>query len=141
INNAGFGSIGLFDEAAIASQDQMHRVHVLATMRLSHAALGVLKAKNRGGIINVSSIAGFWQGPQNVSYCATKAWINSFTEGLAVELSQQGSAVTVQALCPGFTYSEFHDTLGVSRDGTPKSLWHSANFVVSDSLREFERKT
>jgi short-subunit dehydrogenase len=72
VNNAGFGSLGTFVKTSLASQDQMHRVHVLATMRLTHAVLPGLVARGRGAVINVSSVAGFWQGPQNVSYCATK---------------------------------------------------------------------
>src|SRR5580658_10650919 len=84
VNNAGFGSRGKFFEADARGQDQMHRVHVLATVRLTHAALAGMVKRARGGIINVSSVAGFWQAPGNVSYCATKCWMNSFTEGLAL---------------------------------------------------------
>jgi short-subunit dehydrogenase len=66
-------------------------------------------------------------------------WINSFTEGLAVELMAQQSPVRVQALCPGFTLSEFHDTLGMSRGPIPKFLWMTPDFVVNESLRGFDR--
>jgi short-subunit dehydrogenase len=145
VNNAGFGSLQYFFEADIRGQDQMHRVHVLATMRLTHAALanlvprGASLAGKACGVINVSSIAAFGQSPTNVSYCATKAWINSFTEGLALELAALESPVKVQALCPGFTLSEFHDTLGMYRGLIPKSLWMTADFVVDASLRGFDR--
>ena len=120
----------------------MHRLHVLTTLALSHAALENLLStprKHDSGIINVSSVASFGQSPSNVSYCATKAWMTSFTKGLAVELASQGSSVKVQALCPGFTYSEFHDRINMSRDPIPKQLWMSADFVVADSLRAFDR--
>jgi short-subunit dehydrogenase len=139
VNNAGFGSQGFFVDADPIGQEQMHRVHVLATMRLTHAALANLMPRRTGGVINVSSVAAFSQAPQAVSYSATKAWINSFTEGLAIELMAQQSPVKVQALCPGFTLSEFHDTLGLSRDPIPKSLWMTADFVVNESLRGFDR--
>jgi short-subunit dehydrogenase len=142
INNAGFGGKGLFYQASLQTQDEMHRLHVLTMMTLSHAALGNLLARADAqgtGIINVSSVAGFWQSPGNVSYCATKAWATSFTQGLAAELAGQTDAVKVQALCPGFTYSEFHDRLGMSRDPIPKQLWMSADFVVAESLRAFEQ--
>jgi uncharacterized protein len=139
VNNAGFGSMGFFVDTDPVGQEQMHRVHVLATMRLTHAALANLMPRRTGGVINVSSVAAFGQAPQSVSYSATKAWINSFTEGLAIELMAQQSPVKVQALCPGFTLSEFHDTLGLSRDPVPKSLWMTADFVVSESLRGFDR--
>jgi short-subunit dehydrogenase len=139
VNNAGFGSMGFFVDADPLGQEQMHRVHVLATMRLTHAALTNLMPRRTGGVINVSSIAAFGHAPQSVSYCASKAWINSFTEGLAVELKAQQSPVKVQALCPGFTLSEFHDILGMRRDPIPKFLWMTPDFVVNESLRGFDR--
>ncbi|MGD0437608.1 MAG: SDR family oxidoreductase [Bryobacteraceae bacterium] len=139
VNNAGFGSRGRFFEADARGQDQMHRLHVLATVRLTHAALPGMVERGKGGIINVSSVAGFWQAPGNVSYCATKCWMNSFTEGLALELRGSGSAVRVQALCPGYTRSEFHESAGLERGGIGASLWMSAEEVVAESLRGLER--
>jgi short-subunit dehydrogenase len=138
VNNAGFGSHGLFFETDLASQDRMHRLHVLATMRLTHAALANLVARGSGAVINVASVAGFGQAPGNVSYCATKAWMISFTEGLGIELMVKGSAVKVQALCPGFTLSEFHDVLGMDRSAIPSSLWMPADFVVEESLHALD---
>lgn len=135
VNNAGFGTIGFFSETDPDGQYRMHKLHVLATMRLTRAALPGMVARNHGGVINVSSVAGFWQSPYNVSYCSTKAWINSFTEGLHLELRSSGSAVRVQALCPGFTYSEFHDVVKIDRSIIAKSLWMQAETVVDDSLR------
>lgn len=139
VNNAGFGSLGRFWTADISGQDAMHRVHVLATMRLTHAALQAMTARQRGGIINVSSVAAFSINEGNVSYCATKAWINSFTEGLALELRGMKSGVKVQALCPGFTLTEFHDTLGVDRGGIPGFLWMKADDIVRTSLQGLDR--
>src|SRR4051794_14709551 len=72
INNAGFGTKGRFYEAPLEEQAAMHRVHIDATMRLSHAALGSMTARDEGAVINVSSVAGFLRSPANVSYCATK---------------------------------------------------------------------
>jgi uncharacterized protein len=139
VNNAGFGTLGRFIETNLEDQDRMHRLHVLAIMRLTHAALRGMARRSSGNIINVSSVAAFIQNSQNVSYGATKAWINHFTEGLYVELRGMRSPVRVQALCPGFTYSEFHDTLGISRSAIPRSLWLSAEEVVDASLRGLER--
>lgn len=139
VNNAGFGSRGKFFETDLASQDQMHRLHVLATMRLTHAALPGMVARAKGGIINVSSVAGFWQAPGNVSYCATKCWMNSFTEGLALELSGARSPVQVQALCPGYTRSEFHESAGLNRNHIGAGMWMSAEEVVAASLRGLEQ--
>src|SRR5271170_6721676 len=116
----------------------MHRLHVLATAHLTHAALENLVPRGAGGIINVSSVAAFGQTAGSVSYCATKGWMNVFTAGLYAELEVQKSPVKVQALCPGFTLSEFHDTLGMDRSPIPRSLWMTADFVVSESLRGFD---
>jgi short-subunit dehydrogenase len=117
----------------------MHRLHVETPVRLSHAALPGMVRRNSGGIINVSSIAAFICGPGNTSYCATKAWMNMFTTGLDLELRHMGSAVKVQALCPGYTYSGFHDVMGVDRSTIPKWLWMQADYVVERSLRGFDR--
>jgi hypothetical protein len=139
VNNAGFGTLGRFWETDAAGQEAMHRLHVIAPMRLGRAALAGMTARNRGAIINVSSVAAFGQSEGNVSYCATKAWMTSFTEGLAIELVTKQSPVRLQALCPGFTYSEFHDRMGVDRNPIPKQLWMTADFVVAESLRGFDR--
>jgi short-subunit dehydrogenase len=135
VNNAGFGSVGYFFEADRARQDEMQRLHVLATMRLTHAALAGMIARKSGNIINVSSVAAFFHNPFNVTYGASKAWINNFSEALSVELRSIGSPVRVQALCPGFTYTEFHDVLGVDRKAVPKGFWLTAEDVVDASLQ------
>ena len=139
VNNAGFGTKGLFWETAFEGQDRMHRLHVMATLRLTRAALAAMVPRSRGGVINVSSVAGFGQSPGNISYCATKAWMNSFTEGLDLELRGSGSPVRVQALCPGFTVTGFHDAMGMSRDGIPSWLWMRAEDVVDASLRGLQQ--
>lgn len=139
VNNAGFGTLGYFWKADLTGQDHMHRLHVLATVRLTHAALGPMVDRNHGAVINVSSVAAFSTNPGNVSYCSTKAWMNNFTEGLAIELRSANSAVKVQALCPGFTITEFHDTLGVDRGGIPSWLWMKASDIVDASLRGLDK--
>lgn len=144
VNNAGIGMTpGFFHKGSLEVQDHMHRLHVLTTLALAHAALENLAARpdadGHCGIINVSSVAGFEQAPTSVSYNATKAWMTSFTNGLAIELQVQGSRVKVQALCPGFTYSEFHERAGMNHASIPKSLWLTAEFVVAESLRGFDR--
>ncbi len=138
VNNAGFGTLRRFFESGLEEQEKMHRLHVIAILRLTHCALRGMVARRKGSIINVSSVAAFLHNPFSVSYGSTKAWINSFTESLAVELESIGSPVRVQALCPGFTYTEFHDTLGIDRNFIPSSLWMSAEDVVETSLRALE---
>jgi len=139
VNNAGFGILGYFFEADAEGQERMHRLHVLATLRLSHAALANLvpRAAAGTGVINVSSVAAYGASPQNASYCSTKAWMNRFTESVSLDLLVRRSPVTVQALCPGFIMTEFHDTLSMDRSKIPASMWMNADFVVEESLRGF----
>lgn len=138
VNNAGFGSTGLFHQTGYQRQIDMVQVHVLGTMRLTRAVLPGMIARGRGGVINVASVAGFFRSVGNVSYCATKGWMNDFTEGLRLELDSLASPVVVQALCPGFTYTEFHDTIGVDRRVIPGFLWMPADYVVEESLKGLE---
>ncbi|HUS04817.1 MAG TPA: SDR family oxidoreductase [Bryobacteraceae bacterium] len=135
VNNAGFGTLHRFFRTDLNGQVAMHRLHVMATMTLTHAALQQMVPRGEGAVINVSSVAAFGVSPGNVSYCATKTWMNTFTEGLWLELQSIGSPVKVQALCPGFTVSGFHDTLGMDKTRIPASFWTSADAVVQASLR------
>src|SRR5579884_2885141 len=116
INNAGFGTKGRFWEASLDSQQSMHRLHVMATVRLTHAALRNLIPRDEGAVINVASVSAFVRSPGTVSYSATKAWMTAFTEGLCLELRGIRSQVRIQALCPGFTYTEFHDAMRTNRE-------------------------
>ena len=135
VNNAGFGLRGRFFEAPVDEHERMHKLHVIATMRLSHAALKRMAVEDSGAVINVSSVAGFTVSPGGVSYSATKNWMNVFTEGLWLDLKSRRSHVKVQALCPGFTYSEFHDVLKMDRTLIPKSMWTPAEVVVDAALK------
>ncbi len=133
VNNAGFGLLPKFSESEIESQNAMAQLHVMATLNLTHAALPKMVERNRGFIVNVASVAAFFQSPSNVVYCSTKRWLVSFSDGLDVELT--GTNVVVQALCPGFTYSEFHDVMKVDRRSVPENMWLSAEYVVDKSLK------
>lgn len=136
VNNAGFGSRGTLLKADPERQAAMVRLHALTPLRLCQAALPVLVRNGTGGIINVSSVAGFIYSPGNANYCATKAYLTNVTEGLAAELV--GTAVRVQALCPGFTRSEFHQRMAAPRPG-PSFLWMEAADVVRTSLWALDR--
>jgi uncharacterized protein len=138
VNNAGFGTRGSLADASPARQEAMLRVHTMAPMRLSQAALPVLLKQGRGGIVNVSSVASFVYSAGSVNYCATKAFLTTFSEGLAAELRSTG--VRVQALCPGFTRSEFHRRMEVDATGLPGWMWLSAERVVAASLRNLQRR-
>ena len=135
VNNAGFGTRGRFWEADLGSQEKMHQLHVTATMRLSHAALRKMVPADFGGIVNVASISSFVRSPGTTSYSATKAWMSAFTEGLFLELGAVHSNVVVQALCPGFTYSEFHDAMEGDRQRPMSPCWWlTAEEVVDASI-------
>lgn len=135
VNNAGFGLMGPFHTADIEKHLAMIHVHVLAAVRLTHAVLPQMVARDSGSVINVSSLASFLTAPGAVSYCATKAYLNSFSRSVQAEL--HGTAVRIQALCPGFTYTEFHDVPDAKMDRSriPKFMWMSADRVVGISLR------
>jgi short-subunit dehydrogenase len=137
VNNAGFGTRGALVDASPALQEAMLRLHIVAPMRLTQAALPVLLRNRRGAIVNVSSVASFLHSANNVNYCATKAYLTTFSEGLAAEL--RGSGVRVQALCPGFTRSEFHQRMEVDVAEVPRWMWMSATRVVETSLRNLDR--
>jgi short-subunit dehydrogenase len=139
VNNAGFGVKGRFFKTPVEAQDRMHRVHVMATLRLTHAALEPMIANDAGAIINVASVAAYARSEGSVGYCASKAWMTVFTEGLHLDLKGAGSRVRVQALCPGYTHTEFHDAMGVAKYRPQSSMWLSADDVVEESLRGLER--
>lgn len=141
VNNAGFGREGKIAEVDLGGQVEMIHVHVVATVRLTGAALRGMVERKRGAVINVSSLAGFMSVPGASTYCSTKAYLNVFSETVDAEL--RGTGVHVQALCPGYTYTGFHDTKeyrDFDRSQIPKALWMSADDVVAASLKALDRK-
>lgn len=137
VNNAGFGIRGTLADASPARQEAMLRLHTLAPMRLTQAALPVFLRNQEGAIINVSSVASFLYSAGNANYCATKAYLTTFSEGVAAELN--GTGVRIQALCPGFTRSEFHQRMDADVESLPGWMWLTAGEVVETSLRNLER--
>jgi len=147
VNNAGFGTAGALATAPPETQERMVRLHVLAPMRLTRAALpGLLAraalpgplARRDGAVVNVSSVASFIYGPGSVNYCATKAYLTTFSEGLGTEVA--GNGVQVQALCPGFTRTEFHQRIGPAAGDHPAWMWLTADRVVGASLAQLDRR-
>jgi len=141
INNAGLGAPGSFAEIDLVTQLTMIDVHIIASVRLCRATLPGMITRHRGAIINVSSIAGLVPIPGSATYSSTKAYLNVFSEALQAEL--RGTDVKVQALCPGFTHTGFHDTpehRGFHRSGIPESLWMSAEEVAAQSLNALGRR-
>jgi short-subunit dehydrogenase len=140
INNAGLGAPGSFAESHLDTQQRMIQVHVIASVRLTRAALPGMITRRRGAIINVSSVASLVPIPGSATYSSTKAYLNVFSEALQAELS--GTGVKIQALCPGFTHTGFHDTPehgGFNRSRIPEALWMSAGEVAAGSLSALDR--
>lgn len=136
VNNAGFGTRGRLAEVDPGKQEAMVRLHTLAPMRLTQAALPVMLRNRAGAVVNVSSIASFISSAGNANYCATKAYLRTFSEALAAEVA--GTGVQVQSLCPGFTRTEFHSRMA-QPDRLPKFAWMSARAVVEHSLHCLDR--
>lgn len=132
VNNAGFGTSGAFADLDRDGEEEEVRLNVLALLRLTHAAVGAMRPRGHGSVINVSSLAGFQPAPFNATYAATKAFVNAFTQGVAEEL--RGSGVRLQLLCPGFTRTEFQEVAGVRTDDIPDFAWMSPEAVVEASM-------
>jgi hypothetical protein len=131
INNAGFGTNKAFTMSALEVEQQLLEVLVRTPMRLMHVALPLMKARDNGIIINVSSVAGYIAGG---TYSASKSYLTVLSESLNTELS--ATNVKVSALCPGFTRTEFHQRGKMSMTGLPNFLWLNSDRLVEQSWRD-----
>ena len=135
VNNAGFSTYGMFEDQLIETQQDMVSLHINATMSLCRAAIPFMRELGGGHIINVSSLTAFQPGRGVTVYGASKAFINFYSQSLQMELVDSG--ITVQALCPGFTLTDFHSTRELSQFDTskiPDDYWMDAASVVAISL-------
>lgn len=136
INNAGFGDVGNFEDAEPAKLESMLAVNVVALTRLSRWAVPGMVQRRRGWICNVGSSAGMLPLPQFAVYAATKAYVNSFSEALRLELRATG--VKVLALCPGPVETEFGQVAsrpdGKRKFSVPAALAVSKQDVVRQTL-------
>ena len=134
VNNAGIGTNTRFLNADIADEEVALELMVRAVLVLSHAAANAMVPRERGAILNVSSMAALLaSGP----YSAHKAWVRTFTEGLAVEL--RGTGVTATVLQPGFVHTEFHERGEIDMSGLPQVAWLNADDVVAAALADVRR--
>ena len=131
INNAGFGTNKAFTMSTLEVEQQLLDVLVRTPMRLMHIALPLMKQRNDGIIINVSSVAGYIAGG---TYSASKSYLTVLSESLNTELS--ATNVKVSALCPGFTRTEFHQRGKMSMKGLPNFLWLNPDRLVEQSWRD-----
>lgn len=141
VNNAGFAKENFFHEEDFSTHELMLKVHDLALIKLCHAVLPNMVSKGKGIIINVSSLLAFTPSPTNAMYSASKAFVKLFTESIYLEL--QGTGVKVQALCPGFTRTDFHEKMGFDKNtfykdkGMMKAM--TPEEVVGISLQYLEK--
>ena len=141
VNNAGYAEDGVFHEMDWQKHDDIMHVHVQATLKLSYAALNVMAANGNGSIINVSSIAAFVPTPSSPLYGPTKAFVRSLSESLAIMYGDRG--IRIQALCPGYVITDFHEKLGIDPDtfyrksGLMRAL--TSEYTVKQSLIDLQQ--
>ncbi|HEY5785890.1 MAG TPA: SDR family NAD(P)-dependent oxidoreductase [Microlunatus sp.] len=131
VSNAGFGVRARLLSEDIATHEHAIDVMIRAVLILGAAAGRTMKARGRGTIVNVASTAGF---VTMGGYSAIKAWVTTYSEGLANELF--GSGVQVTALCPGWVRTEFHERAEIRTSKIPDPLWLDADRVVADCLTD-----
>ena len=141
VNCAGFGTYSFFSESELRRQIAMVDLHVVASLRLSHAVLPGMVARRRGSVINVASAAAFMRFPRDATYVGTKAFLVAFTECLAIELVNTG--VTVQALCPAWVHTEFSKVGDYAKVGykspIPRFMFIEPEEVVRASLSRLRK--
>ena len=140
VNNAGFGDYGLFAESSLDKQLEMIQLNITALTALTHLFLTPMREQGKGGIINLSSIAGFQPLPYMSIYAATKAFVLSFSEALWAENRDAG--ITVTCLCPGPTETEFFKSANFPNSVTESSQqnYATAEDVVKAALEGFDKQ-
>lgn len=132
VNNAGYGARGEFAALDATAQLGIIDVNCRALVSLAHGVLPQMVARGAGAILNIASTAAFQPGPWMTVYYASKAFVLSFSEGLHEEVAARG--VTVTALCPGPTRTEFADRAGMTDLTGFDAVWADADTVVRDGL-------
>jgi len=139
INNAGYGVPGTFEQNDWTTHADFLRVLVEAPAELVWLMLPGMRARGFGRIVNVASLAGHMPGPPgHTLYAPAKAFLIKMSESLAME--HRGDGIHVCALCPGFTFSEFHDVAGTRNlvSELPRLLWQTAEAVVDEGIKAVE---
>jgi short-subunit dehydrogenase len=137
VNNAGFGTRGRFDNLPLPREIEEIELNVTALVTLTRLFLPPMVERHAGTIINVSSVGGFTPVPFMATYAATKAFVLSFSEALAEEVKDAG--VTVMALCPGATRTEFQKVANVDDARMPSFAFMTAQTVVAQAISAAKR--
>jgi short-subunit dehydrogenase len=131
INNAGFGINKAFTTSELDAEQQMFDVLIRTPMRLMHVSLPLMKARDKGVVINVTSVAAWIAGG---TYSAAKSYLTVLSEAMHTELA--GTNVKVSALAPGFTRTQFHQRGRMSMKGLPNFMWLNPDVIVAKSWNE-----
>ncbi|WP_411104506.1 SDR family NAD(P)-dependent oxidoreductase [Streptomyces sp. cmx-4-9] len=131
VNNAGFGLPAPFPYSPFEDEERMLDLLVKVPLRLTHAVLPGLRARRRGAVLNVSSVAGLLP---TGTYGAAKAWVTAFSESLRVDMEPYG--VRVLAVVPGFTRTEFQERAGMDTSALRDAVWLEPEAVVDRALRD-----
>lgn len=134
VNNAGLGLNQRFVGGDVEAEDRALELMVRTVMVLSHTAADAMVRRGRGAILNVGSVAALIASG---TYSAHKAWVRTFTEGLAVEL--KGTGVTATVVAPGYTHTEFHERGRIDTTRYPTAAWLDAEDVVAAALADVRR--
>lgn len=134
INNAGFGTFGKFTETNLDTELEMIKTNIIAVHTLTKLFLKDMVKKDKGYILNVSSIAGFLPGPLMATYYSTKAYVLRLTQSLQEELRKQKSNVKISVLCPGPTATDFLSRAGVIFKTKSASSEYVAEYAIDQML-------
>ena len=140
INNAGFATRGSFVDVDSDKHKKMISVHITASTLITQAVLPSMLERKEGAIINVASISGLLKSRGSPNYASTKAYLIKFSEMLDLEV--RGTNIKVQALCPGYTHTEFHsvrDFEGFNKKTIPNFLWMKSEDVVIKSIQSLRK--
>lgn len=135
VNNAGYGVPGTFTETTWDTQRDFLRVMLTSVQHLTHLFVPPMRERRWGRVLNVASVAAYAPARPGSLYGPTKSFLVGATRALALEL--EGTGVTATALCPGFTYSEFHDVMGTRETvrKLPHWLWMDAETVAREGVQ------
>ena len=139
VNNAGFGTVGAVHQLPVERELEEIRLNVETLVELTGRCLPGMVARGRGVVMNIASLGAYGPGPFMATYVATKAFVLSFSESIAVEL--QGTGVEVLCVCPGFTRTEFQQKADVDTHLLPELAWMTADAVADQAVRAVGRRT